>query len=415
MFNKQITKLVKPLNRSFSQQVKGGVLERLAQGPVIGDGGFVFELEKRGYVKAGPWTPEANCENTEAVKQLHTEFARAGSSVMQTFTFYASKDKLENWGNYCEQAWGTDQINEEAVRIAREVGDKYNALVAGGISQTPSYLSGAGKQAVQDVFRQQCDAFKKLGVDFMIAEYYEHIEEMQWATEVCVEYGYDTAANMCIGPEGDLHGNSAGDCALKMYESGAKIIGLNCHFDPFVLLEGMEKMKVALENSGLKCNKDFYLMCQPLAYMTPDATKQGFIDLPEFPFALEPRIVTRYEMQNFARQAWDMGVRFIGGCCGFQAYHIRAITEELSEELGGRHHEGGKKWEPEAGGLLMHTKPWVRARASAEYWKNINPGTGRPKSASMSKSAAWGVTAGDERLKQFKFDGNQQQAKPSSS
>jgi len=33
----------------------------------------------------------------------------------------------------------------------------------------------------------------------------------------------------------------------------------------------------------------------------------------------------------------------------------------------------------------------------------------------MSKSAAWGVTAGDERLKQFKFDGNQQQAKPSSS
>ena len=28
-----------------------GLLERLAQGPVIGDGGFVFALEKRGYVK----------------------------------------------------------------------------------------------------------------------------------------------------------------------------------------------------------------------------------------------------------------------------------------------------------------------------------------------------------------------------
>merc|ERR1719443_1871589 len=27
--------------------------------PIIGDGGFVFELEKRGFVQAGPWTPEA--------------------------------------------------------------------------------------------------------------------------------------------------------------------------------------------------------------------------------------------------------------------------------------------------------------------------------------------------------------------
>ena len=36
------------------------------EGPVIGDGGFVFALEKRGYVKAGPWTPEATVEHPEA-------------------------------------------------------------------------------------------------------------------------------------------------------------------------------------------------------------------------------------------------------------------------------------------------------------------------------------------------------------
>lgn len=33
---------------------------------MIGDGGFVFALEKRGYVKAGPWTPEATVEHPEA-------------------------------------------------------------------------------------------------------------------------------------------------------------------------------------------------------------------------------------------------------------------------------------------------------------------------------------------------------------
>lgn len=42
-------------------------MERLDAGEVvIGDGGFVFALEKRGYVKAGPWTPEAAVEHPEA-------------------------------------------------------------------------------------------------------------------------------------------------------------------------------------------------------------------------------------------------------------------------------------------------------------------------------------------------------------
>merc|ERR1712037_235100 len=47
----------------LAMAAKKGLLERLAQGPVIGDGGFVFALEKRGYVKAGPWTPESAVED----------------------------------------------------------------------------------------------------------------------------------------------------------------------------------------------------------------------------------------------------------------------------------------------------------------------------------------------------------------
>ncbi len=41
-------------------KMRKGLLERLADGGVIvGDGSFVFTLEKRGYVAAGSWTPEA--------------------------------------------------------------------------------------------------------------------------------------------------------------------------------------------------------------------------------------------------------------------------------------------------------------------------------------------------------------------
>merc|ERR1719326_984924 len=84
---------------------------------------------------------------------------------------------------------------------------------------------------------------------------------------------------------------------------------------------------------------------------------------------------------------------------GFQAYHIRAVAEELEKERGVRA-QGSDKHEPWAKGLEMHTKPWVRARATREHWSNIRPSSGRPFSGSMSQPDAWGVTAGDEALKQ---------------
>jgi betaine-homocysteine S-methyltransferase len=56
---------------------KKDILARLEAGEtIIGDGGFVFALEKRGYVAAGPWTPEAAVEHPEAVKQLHREYSK---------------------------------------------------------------------------------------------------------------------------------------------------------------------------------------------------------------------------------------------------------------------------------------------------------------------------------------------------
>lgn len=89
------------------------ILERLDRGEVIiGDGGFVFQLEKRGYVKAGPWTPEAVIEHPDAVLQLHREFLRAGSDVMQALTFYASDDKLENRGNEAASKHGVIRFTD---------------------------------------------------------------------------------------------------------------------------------------------------------------------------------------------------------------------------------------------------------------------------------------------------------------
>ncbi|NWI90294.1 BHMT1 methyltransferase, partial [Pitta sordida] len=378
-----------------------GILERLDAGEiVIGDGGFVFALEKRGYVKAGPWTPEATVEHPEAVRQLHREFLRAGSNVLQTFTFYASEDKLENRGNYVAE-------KIKFPNMYQIINAKGGQSVTDSVKNQLGLLRQQWKTAERKLsFRKQLDVFMKKNVDFLIAEYFEHVEEAVWAVEVLKESGKPVAATMCIGPEGDMHGVSPGQCAIQLVKAGASIVGVNCHFDPETSLETVKLMKEGLQAAKLKA----HLMSQPLAFHTPDCGKQGFIDLPEFPFGLEPRIVTRWDVQKYARKAYDLGIRFIGGCCGFEPYHIRAIAEELAPERGFLP-EASEKHGSWGDNLSMHTKPWVRARARKEYWENLKPASGRPYCPSMSKPDGWGVTKGAKELMQQKEATSEQQLK----
>ncbi|HMB27706.1 MAG TPA: homocysteine S-methyltransferase family protein, partial [Blastocatellia bacterium] len=71
------------------------------RGIVLGDGGYLIELERRGYVDSGSkrekvgtgrgsgqFTPEVAIEHPDALRQLHLEFLRAGSQVLQALTFF---------------------------------------------------------------------------------------------------------------------------------------------------------------------------------------------------------------------------------------------------------------------------------------------------------------------------------------
>ena len=72
--------------------------------------------------------------------------------------------------------------------------------------------------------------------------------------------------------------------------------------------------------------------------------------------------MTRWDCHKYARDAWEAGIRFIGACCGMEPYHVRAFAEELHEERGGNTARSSYKHEPWGKGLMLHTKPWVRAR-----------------------------------------------------
>eukprot|EP00116_Pleurobrachia_bachei_P018834 sb/3479096/ len=88
------------------------------------------------------------------------------------------------------------------------------------------------------------------------------------------------------------------------------------------------------------------------------------------------------------------GIMFIGGCCGFESYHIRAVSEELSAERGGYLPANCTNW---GKALELNTKPWVSSsEGKREYWENLRPATGRIYSPTMSKPDDWGILPGTE-------------------
>ncbi|KAK4289590.1 hypothetical protein Pmani_037450 [Petrolisthes manimaculis] len=354
--------------------VKKGLLERLRGGEVIiGDGGFVIALEKRGYVKAGPFTPEATVENPHAVRELHREFLRAGSDVMQTFTFFSTDARLAIEKDGTTKHYTCREINEAGCSLAREVANEGNALVAGSISTCPVYSQGKGKQEVQAQVRQQLDVMVKHKVDFILAEFFRHCEELEWVIEEAKKTGLTIAATLTIGIEGDNNGVPPGECAVRAAKAGAQVVGLNCQFDPTGTLKTMKIMKEALHAAGLSP----FLMTQPNGFHCPGTGKHGYTECPEYPLAMEPRQLTRFDAHKYARAAYDLGVRYIGGCCGFEAQHIRGIAEELVAERGGVYPKGSEKHEMWGQGNVYSSVAHVRERVGRDYWMNIVPSSGR--------------------------------------
>src|SRR4051812_23750201 len=143
--------------------------QRLAEGVVLGAEGYVFELERRGYIQAGPYVPEVVLDEPGALRQLHREFLRAGADVMVALTYYAHREKLADVG----RAGDLEALNRQAVRIAKEVAAEGGALVAANICNTWSYdpqdaeRSGA---VVRAQYREQLGWAVEEGVDFVIAE-----------------------------------------------------------------------------------------------------------------------------------------------------------------------------------------------------------------------------------------------------
>jgi betaine-homocysteine S-methyltransferase len=299
--------------------------QRLSDGVVLGAEGYVFELERRGYVKAGPFVPEVILDEPDALRQLHRELLRAGADVMVALTYYAHRDKLAAVG----RADDLEAMNRQAVRIANEIADEGAALVAGNICNTWAYdprepeASGA---IVRAQYEQQLGWAVEEGIDFVIAETNDYLGEALIGLQVCQELGLPAMVTLAsVQPATTYDGYDYVEACRILADHGATVVGLNCSRGPETMLPLLERIRAAV---------DVAVAAQPVPYRTTPAVP-AFESLAcadgrhAFPIALEPFQCTRFEMADFAVRARDVGVDYIGICCGGGPHHVRAMAEAL--------------------------------------------------------------------------------------
>jgi methionine synthase I (cobalamin-dependent) len=299
--------------------------ERLADGVVVGAEGYVFELERRGYIKAGPYVPEVILDAPDALRQLHREFLRAGADVMVALTYYAHREKLRHVG----RAGELEQLNRAAVRIANEIAREGGALVAANICNTWSYDPEdpvASGLVVRAQYEEQLGWAIEEGADFVIAETFDYVGEALIALDVCTQLGLPAMVTFAsVQPTMTYDGYDYVEACRILADKGARIVGLNCSRGPETMLPLLERIRAAV---------DVAVAAQPVPYRTSPATP-AFESLQSadgrrmFPIELESFQCTRFEMAEFARRARDIGVDYIGICCGAGPHHVRAMAEAL--------------------------------------------------------------------------------------
>ena len=303
-----------------------GLLERLAKGPVICAEGYLFEFERRGYLQAGAYVPEIVLERPDLVESLHREFVHAGSDVVEAFTYYAHRAKLRIVGREGDLA----TMNRTALRIAKKVARSTGTLLAGDICNTSIYdpADAKAQRRASRIFDEQVAWADEAGVDLIVAETYAFGAEALLALEAIKRTGRPAVVTLAVPRDGvTREGWSVADACRKLEAAGAAVVGLNCARGPATMLPLLREIRAAVT-----C----HVAALPVPYRTTSVEPvfQSLTDpsRPEsraFPTALDPFLCSRYEIAAFGKEALDLGVRYLGVCCGAGPHHIRSLAEAL--------------------------------------------------------------------------------------
>lgn len=310
--------------------------QRLQDGPVICGEGYLFELERRGYLQAGSFVPEVALDNPQALKQTYRDYMNAGSDVVLAFTYNAHREKMRIIGK--EEL--LEPLNRQAIRLAKEVAKENpveEALVAGNISNTNLFdpEDESSKEAVRSMFAEMISWCKEEGVDFVNGETFYYYEEAQIALEEVLKQDLPAVITLGVMGENKMRdGYEVEEACRLLQEQGALVVGMNCFRGPATMQPYVEKIRQAC---------DGYVAALPVPYRTSEE-HPTFFNLPDggcachlptettFPTSLDPLYCNRYEIASWAKDALATGVNYFGLCCGASPSMLREVAETVGRE-----------------------------------------------------------------------------------
>lgn len=284
------------------------LLDELATRVLVGDGAIGTLLLDQG-VPLKSCFEELCVSQPDRIGTIHSEYIEAGARVIKTNTFGANAVRLARFGlEGCVR-----EINSAAARIAQEAASGKEVIVAGSVGPLGIDAEEAARRGIDrtQCFREQMEALFDAGVELIFLETFADLPEIEIALRAKNDLG--TAPAICsFAPS--ARGRLASGVLLahagdRLRATEGVIFGVNCVSGPEILpVVGREwGLIAAYPNAGSPVYRDGRFVYPA----TPDF-------LGEIALALAAK-----------------GTRLIGGCCGTNPSHIKAVAEALSNERRG--------------------------------------------------------------------------------
>ena len=288
-------------------------LDRVAGGPILGDGAMGTLLNARG-VDLDQCFDAVNLTNPQLVRDIHRDYINAGAELIETNTYGANRIKLDYFG----LADKVREINYRALRQARDAREISGqpVLIAGAVGPLGAVLEPFGTltpEIARGAFAEQIGALLEQGADLLMFETFGDLRELLLAIEVAHGVGdLPIVAHMSFAEDGRTAlGNTPEEVVRALLDAGVTMVGVNCSTGPQRIFKVLEAMHIAAPQARLAA--------QPNAGFPMERNNRIFYpSSPEY-------------MANYAkRMIEELGVSLVGGCCGTTPDHIRQMATALT-------------------------------------------------------------------------------------
>lgn len=282
----------------------------LAHGPVLTDGAWGTELQRRG-LQPGECPETWNLTHPDQVLQVAQAYVEAGSRIILTNTFGGNRFRLHAHG----LADQTQEINRRGTALSREAaGDR--ALVFASIGPSGHLLMSGDvdPNELSQAYAEQARALAEGGAHALVIETMGDPDEAALAVAAARETGLPVVACMVFDSGRDhdrtLMGTTPEVAARRLTDAGADVVGANCG-------QGIEGFLPLCRR--LRSATDLPL------WIKANAGQPNWVD------GRAEYTMTPEQFAGFAPALIEAGAQFLGGCCGTRPEFIQALANRFKE------------------------------------------------------------------------------------